>query len=75
MTLSCNQQEFQLCADRLDKEARDLDELRRAHEELNLDNGRTKRYNQEMEKTLKSIKDINQELKRVSNHMVIYTNI
>ena len=62
-----NSQEFELCMDRLKKETRDLSDLSKAHEELRADNGRTKRYNEEMEKTLKSIKAINQDIKRVNS--------
>jgi len=54
-----------MCRDKIKKQNGDLTELRRSHAELLADRDRTLKYNEELEKTLQSIKEINRELKQV----------
>ena len=54
-----------MCRDKIKKLNRDLTELRRSHAELQADRDRSLKYNEELEKTLQSMKEINKELKQV----------
>jgi len=53
--------------DKLLKQGKDLADLRRSHAEMQQDRERAVRYNEELEKTLQSIKQINQDLKKVND--------
>ena len=60
-----------MCRDKIKKQNSDLAELRRSHAELLADRERGLKYNEELEKTLQSMKEINKELKQVRGPLTL----
>ena len=60
-----------MCRAKIKKQNCDLTELRRSHADLLADRDRSLKYNDELEKTIQSMKEINKELKHVMK--IFYT--
>ena len=60
-----------MCRAKIKKQNCDLTELRRSHADLLADRDRSLKYNDEQEKTIQSMKEINKELKHVMK--IFYT--
>lgn len=56
-----------MCRETIKKQNRDLVDLQRSHAEMQSDRERALRYNEELEKTLHSMKEVNHDLKQVRN--------